>query len=215
LIGFTEEVAMYRTFPLLCFACFSLLGASTPTRPSDSLTVVLDIKDHHYSPSSLAAMETETQRIFADTGMKLDWRLKDQLPAHAEFANVVLFTMTGSCRMNMTPVLIDERGPLALTYISDGEVLPFGEVRCDRIKTSLQRSRHPNNGRSWDTLFGIALGRVMAHELYHMLSDECDHTRNGVTRGSLGADELVSGALRLDSSALSRIDARLHSTGLK
>jgi hypothetical protein len=211
LIGVTEEVAMYRTFPLLCFACFSLLGASATMRPSDSLTVVLDIKDHHYSPRSLAAMESETQRIFDETGMKLDWRLKDQLAEHAEFTNVVVFTLTGSCRMNLTPLLIDERGPLALTYTSDGEVLPFGEVRCDRVKASLQRSPHPSNGQSWDALFGVALGRVMAHELYHMLSDERDHTQSGVTRASLRADELVSGTLHLGPSALSRIDSRLHS----
>lgn len=200
---------MYRTFPLFCLSCFSLLGASATTRPSDSLTVVLDIKDHHYSPSSLAAMESETQRIFDDTGMTLDWRLKERLPEHAEFTNVVVFTMTGSCRMNMVPLLIDERGPLAFTYTSDGEVLPFGEVRCDRIKASLQRSPLPSNGQSWDALFGIALGRVMAHELYHMLSDEKDHTRNGLTRESLRADELVSGIVHFNPSALARIESHL------
>lgn len=160
-------------------------------------------------------MESEAQRIFDDTGMKLDWRLKERLPEHAEFANVVVFTMTGSCRMSMVPLLIDERGPLALTYTSDGEVLPFGEVRCDRIKASLQRSPHPSNGRSWDALFGIALGRVMAHELYHMLSDEVDHTQNGVARTSLRADELVSGTLHLDSTALSRIESHLATAGPK
>ncbi len=207
---------MYRTFPLACCClCFSLFGASATMRPSDSLTVVLDIKDHHYSPSSLAAMESETQRIFDDTGMKLDWRLKERLPEHAEFSNVVVFTMTGSCRMSMVPLLVDERGPLALTYTSDGEVLPFGEVRCDRIKASLQRSPHPGNGRSWDDLFGIALGRVMAHELYHMLSDERGHTESGVTRTSLRADELVSGTVRLDPSALSRIESRLGTAAQK
>jgi hypothetical protein len=206
---------MYRTLPLLCFSCFSLLGASATMRPPDALTVVLDIKDHHYSRGSLTAMESETQRIFADTGMKLEWRLKELLPDHAEFPNVVLFTMTGSCRMDMTPPLIDERGPLAFAYTSDGEVLPFGEVRCDRIKASLQSSPYPGNGRNLDALFGIALGRVMAHELYHMLSDEKDHTQKGVTRGSLRADELVSGTANLDPSALARIASRLGAPAQK
>ena len=201
---------MYRTFLLLCCACFSLLGATVNANPPDSLTVVLDIKDSHYAADSLAAMERETQRIFDQTGMKFDWRLKNELPAHAQFVNVVVFTMTGACRMDMTPTLFDERGPLAFTYTSDGEVLPFGEVRCDRIKASLQRAPQvlPLPGRSWNATFGVALGRVMAHELYHMLSDQGEHTPDGVTSKSLTADQLIGGKLRLDALALKRIDSR-------
>lgn len=202
---------MYRTLPLLCFACASLFGATANVAPRNPLTVVLDIKDSHYSADSLAAMKSETQRIFDKTGMTFDWRLKDELPPHAQFANVVVFTMVGTCRMDMTPVLFDERGPLAFTYSSDGEVLSFGEVQCDRIKASLQRSHEPALAvrHHSNTAFGVALGRVVAHELYHMLSDEGVHTSDGVTSRSLTADQLVSGRLRLDALALRRIDSRL------
>jgi hypothetical protein len=174
------------------------------------VTIVLDIKDRHYSASSLAAMETETQRIFSNTGMKLNWRIKSELPEHAEFDNVVVFTMTGFCNMNEPPELIDERGPLALTYTSDGEILPFGEVRCDRVRASLRRHARSAVLTRPECVFGIALGRVMAHELYHMLAEETRHTGDGVTRTSLRADDLIDGNLELDSAAVSRIGARMQ-----
>jgi hypothetical protein len=200
---------MCRTLFLACFACLSLFGATANVSPADPLTIVLDIKDRHYSAVSLTAMEAEAQRIFDTAGLKFDWRLKSDLPAHAQFANVVIFTLSGSCRMDMTPMLIDERGPLAFTYTSDGEVLPFGEVRCDRVKASLQRSPQSIRAHDWNTTFGMALGRVMAHELYHMLSEQGGHTSEGVTKKSLSAQQLVSGSMRLDPEALQRIHSGL------
>lgn len=207
---------MSRT--LLCSAallCACTLGAGAPAavpglKNSPILTIVLDIKRSHYSASSFAAMETETQRIFNNTGIKLDWRIKSELPEHAEFNNVVVFTMTGFCTMNDSPELIDERGPLALTYTSDGEILPFGEVRCDRVRASLKRHARSAVLSRPECVFGIALGRVMAHELYHMLAEEARHTDGGVTRTSLLAEDLIEGNLDFDSSAVSRMGTRIQ-----
>jgi hypothetical protein len=201
---------MFRTLVSICLACIPLFGANAKTSITPSLTIVLDIRDQHYSTNSLAAMKVETQRILGNIGTSIDWRIKSELPDHAEFSNVVVFTMTGACSMDESPFLIDERGPLALTYVSDGAVLPFGEVRCDRVRASLQR-RSPivTPGRA-NAMFGVALGRVVAHELYHMLSEEKRHTDAGVSRMSLRADDLVKGSLNLDPVAVSRIGARLH-----
>jgi hypothetical protein len=201
---------MYRTLIAMLLACAPLLlGRSGDS--SIPLTVVLDIQNAGYSRASLSAMETEAQRIFKDTGMKLDWRLKSELGQYAEFSNVVVFTMTGSCNATSVPLMIDERGPLALTYTSNGEVLPFGEVRCDRVKVSL--GRNPQQAyRYSNSALGVALGRVMAHELYHILSKEKTHTSDGVTQTSLRSDELICSGLKLDAAALNRINARLQSS---
>jgi hypothetical protein len=205
---------MCRTFSLLaCLACLPGFGAVAGNfRVPASLTVVLDIQNHHYSPNSLSTMKAETERILSGAGLKLDWRTKQDVPAHAEFSNVVVFTLTGSCSMEESPVLIDERGPLALTYTSNGDVLPFGEVRCDRVRASLRRSARLAAFPRWDSLLGVALGRVMAHELYHMLTEETHHTDEGVTRTSLRTDDLIGGRLNLDPAALSKITARLRNT---
>ncbi len=193
----------------LLLACAPLFRAGVGFSSTNPLTVVLDIQDNRYSRSSLSAMKTETERILKETGMTLDWRLKSELGAYPEFANVVVFTMTGSCSANTAPMMIDERGPLALTYTSDGEILPFGELRCDRIRASLERNRQLAFRRS-NSALGVALGRVMAHELYHMLAKDKNHTGEGVTQTSLRSDELICGGLKLDAAALARINTHLQ-----
>ena len=203
---------MCRTLFTILLACLPLFRASASWSSTIPLTVVLDIQDERYSRASLSAMKTETQRILKETGMKLDWRLKSELGDSPEFINVVVFTMTGSCSVDSSPVMIDERGPLALTYTSDGEILPFGEVRCDRVKASLQRNQQLPFRRS-NSALGVALGRVMAHELYHILAKETKHTGSGVTQTSLRSDDLVCSGLKLDSAALARINTHLQTPG--
>ena len=183
------------------------VAGSLPLVP---VTVVLNMQNGDYSSKSLEAMQSEAQRILGKAGVRLDWRLKSNLQANAEFANVVVFSMTGKCAMDDVPQLIDERGPLALTYGSNGSVLSFGEVRCDRVKASVERSTEYPLIRRADSLLGIALGRVIAHEMYHMLSEEGAHTHDGVARASLRADDLIRGTINFDPAALARINSRLR-----
>src|SRR5665213_1476017 len=126
---------MFRAILCLCFACGLPLRADTKPVAAGPLTVVVDLQNNRLSPESFEAMKAEAQQILNGAGMKLDWRLKQELTDHEQFGNVVVFTFKGTCSMDALPMFMDERGPLGLTYTSDGIVLPFGEVRCDRIRT--------------------------------------------------------------------------------
>ena len=70
------------------------------------------------------------------------------------------------------PPLPNEPVALAFTHLSNGQVIPFTDVECDRVRSSL-RSAHAEPGNMGDVLFGRALGRVLAHELHHII----DQTR--------------------------------------
>jgi hypothetical protein len=117
---------------------------------------------------------------------------------------MVVLTMSGRCAMDAFPVIPDELGlPLGMTYSSDGEILPFGKIDCDRVRESVKRV--VNGGRRDDAILGRALGRVVAHEMYHMLSHSKTHTRAGVTSKSLSPSDLTGATLnmpRLASKAL-------------
>ena len=104
--------------------------------------------------------------------------------------------------------LSDERGPLAMAYSSDGAILPFGEVECDRIRSSLERVVGHGNPVIYQSAFGSALGLVVAHEIYHMLSHSPDHTKTGVTKESLSAREMLSGSLSLPAIARMAMQGR-------
>ncbi|HEX3992985.1 MAG TPA: hypothetical protein VHX39_17575, partial [Acetobacteraceae bacterium] len=79
--------------------------------------------------------------------------------------------------------IYDELGPYARTWMADGDVLPFGEVDCARVVNSVRDAMSGGDLPNWaDQLLGRALGRVVAHELVHMLTRSVRHGRDGVTR---------------------------------
>jgi hypothetical protein len=81
---------------------------------------------------------------------------------------------------------------LASAFVTDGSVLPFGEIRCDRVRASVMHAFGPANPQMHEYQFGLALANVMKHELYHMLTGSVGHTQHGVTKRSLSPFELVS-----------------------
>ena len=178
-------------------------GAGLPRTTGAPVTVILDFEKPH-SEVSLEAMRQQVQRLLGEAGVRVDFRLRRDLPAHAGFADLVLFKMRGSCSMQTwSPGIPDrnERAPLAMTYSENGQLLHFGEVACDRVRESLQRVLGPANGRKYESALGNALGLVVAHEMYHMLADTKAHTKQGVTKEALSARELLDGNLSLPQVA--------------
>src|SRR5208283_111924 len=99
-------------------------GGSVPSIP---VTILLDF-DKPHSQTSLQAMETEVSSLMKTTGVAVEWQLKNEMPAKAEFAELIIIKLTGYCMTETVPMPMDERGPLAFAHSSDGDVLPFGEV---------------------------------------------------------------------------------------
>jgi hypothetical protein len=159
--------------------------------PNSPVTVVLKF-DQPYSNLSLSEMEREASAALRNTGLTFDWRLETSLQPEAEFKSLLVFTMKGRCMMDAFPQLIDERGPLGMAFVSDGQVLSFGEIECDRVKKTVQRVLPRGRSEKEERLYGRALGRVVAHEMYHMLSGKKVHSKSGLTQASLTADELIS-----------------------
>jgi len=59
-----------------------------------------------------------------------------------------------------------------------------------------------------DLLLGRALGRVLAHEVVHILSKSGAHGRTGVEKTALSGSQLIAPELRLGPDDLERIHAR-------
>lgn len=196
----TCKEALVRLTIFCLFACVPLIAATSVTTTETTprkITVLLDFdKPHPHVP--LKAMQNELQSILDGAGLSLDLRLKDQLPPDPQFGDLVIFKMSGHCSTEQLPIgaILDERGPLAWTYSSDGEMLSFGEVQCDRVRLSLQRLYGPDSAEMHSALYGKALARVVAHEMYHMLSNSPAHTKAGVTKSSLSPQELTQRPLR-------------------
>ncbi len=191
-------------------ACFlaTLLGAagvsSSPKATVSSVTILFDF-DGRYSQESLQEMKRELASIMVGSGIQIDWRERSEVAPSESFSNLVVVTFRGNCLMEPVPFLYDERGPLGFTYTTNGDVLPFSEVSCDKIRSSVHAAMWGYDHRRSDTLFGRALARVLAHELYHVLAQTAEHARTGVARHALSGAELISDELRLNPAELIRI----------
>jgi hypothetical protein len=195
-----------RVGPLtaVLFAVLPALFAGS-VKPFTTLTIVLDFKGPH-SLQSVAAMERETQEIFKDAGVHLDWKSREEASG-VSFADLVVVRFNGACELPPAP-LYDELGPLAFTYETDGQVQPFSEVSCDRVGAFVRSGLHGGDFQKGDFLLGRALGRVVAHELVHMLTGAKEHSHEGVFKAGLTVEQLVAGELPLSLGDIERLRAR-------
>jgi hypothetical protein len=59
-----------------------------------------------------------------------------------------------------------------------------------------------------DYLMGRALGRVVAHELVHILTGSRRHTKDGVAQAELSGRELIAGPMKLSPADVKRLRTR-------
>lgn len=174
---------------------------------SEKLTIVFDFQGPH-SSRSVTEMQREVAGILKDSGLTLEWRALERIGGTAgngDSENLVVVHFNGRCILEPVPVLYDERGPLAFTHTSDGEVLPFSEVACDQVTASMRSAMFGGDYAHSDQLLGRALGRVVAHELVHILTKSHDHGREGVAKAALSGTQLIEPSLPLNASDLERL----------
>jgi len=179
------------------------LMAGTGTHSPSKLTVVMDFQGSP-SPRALSAMERETEGILKPAGLSLGWRLATDA-ARESFEDLVVVEFKGACQFDPVPYVYDELGPMAFTHSSDGNVQPFAEVSCSKVAASVSSALEGEGFPKADALFGRALGRVLAHELVHVLTGSEAHGREGVQRAALSGKDLISSALVLSPADLARL----------
>jgi len=173
------------------------LGAGVDRVSPSVLTVILDFKGPH-SRTSLKEMKRESGQILNSSGVQLDWRMLGEDP-FASYNDLVVMTFKGACEFEPAAPLYDELGPLAMTHTTNGEVQPFGEVNCDRVVSSARSAMSGNDYARADMLIGRAMGRVVAHELVHMLTKSGQHGTEGVEKPALSGKQLIAASLPLSA----------------
>src|ERR1035438_8030819 len=77
---------------------------------------------------------------------------------------------------------------------------PAGETRMKRASVCIcSMERQPQSAEDREEKYGRPLGRVLAHELYHIFADTMCHGSNGVAKKSYGGQDLLSNAFRFQS----------------
>jgi hypothetical protein len=132
--------------------------------------------------------------LLAPLGFDLEWR--DTSTAGREaWADLAVVTFQGRCRLG-EPFPRFVPGPLGWTDLEDGKVQPFAVVDCDRIAALLQYWLPPQHAES---LFQRAIGRVLAHELYHVFTRTVAHGPSGAAKAEFTALDLISRSFRFQT----------------
>jgi hypothetical protein len=161
----------------------------TPGHKRPAIGVYIDF-DAVPSARSVEEMKREAGKILDSAGYFLDWRALKQNQGKESFAKVVVVKFHGKCQLEYPlPGASDQEVALASTMVDRGHVLPFSDVQCDQVRKALPYATTPDRQKA----FGLALGRVVAHELYHFLADKTRHAAAGLASASHDWLELVSG----------------------
>ncbi len=202
------RVPMFRVL-IACSLTAGAFAAPPIVSPGKEIvTVVLDFKGAH-TDRSIETMKSELQSILGDTGVSINWSSPSEA-AKKSSDNLVVVSFKGRCILEPIPYLYDERGPLASTFTSQGQMLPFSEVACDTVTASIRSAMFSGDYNKADVLLGRALGRVVAHEIVHIITKSPQHSKEGVQEAALSGAQLIEDHLMLSELDVTRIQQDLH-----
>jgi hypothetical protein len=183
----------------------AMLPALAADTKSSAVTVILNFEGQHPN-RAIRIMEREAEKILKDSDLHLDWVMREDA-TQKSFQDLVVLRFKGDCGLPSNTRPLEAVGTLAFTYETDGVVQPFSEVSCDKVGSFLLSGLKNRVYTDPEKLMGVALGRVVAHELVHMLLGSGKHSDSGVFKPSLTVEQLVSAELPLDEGDADRLRA--------
>jgi len=180
-----------------------------------SVGVFLDF-EHTPSASLIRAMEREVAAVLATTGIRFSWLSLKQDRSAGAFNELAVLRFHGTCRFPAIGGPGNEASAvprtLGATDLTSGLVSSYSSVLCDEIKTCISGALEGSCARDRETAFARALGRVVAHELYHILGRTKDHTREGIAKALQNSADLIKEKFNFDHQALAWLRQRFQFT---
>ena len=148
--------------------CLLLSFASAAGASDGQLTVSVRVDNRADVPElQLLLARREAERIYASASVRLTWM--EERSARTSRPRLVVTVLTGLPANELVPANDPASGMLRL-----GLALPMARrayVHYDRVKAIADRSHSDR---------GVLLGRVLAHELYHVMCRSHDHSESGL-----------------------------------
>jgi hypothetical protein len=186
--------------------CF---GSPEPVGPA-MREVVVYLKSAEAQPTrTVEAMKREASALMEPGGYNITWRDLPENAADAVDAAVVIVELRGTCQAPkhaevVTPLIAP--ASLASTAVANGEVLPFSWLECGTLSRMLapELAKHD---RGLDSLFGRAMGRLVAHELVHVLANTTHHAGGGVGKPYFSAKDVLAERFEFEKETLVQLRA--------
>ena len=200
---------------LLLFALFSGLGVAAP--PHEVMAPFILYTDFQVKPpdSVHAAIEQELESLIRLTGWQIVWK---RLQEAGETVSVTLAVVhfKGACDLtDMTQYYPSVRLVFGSTHLTDGKIIPFADIYCGAIRAFLAGALEDVTVRQREWLFGRAVGRVLAHELYHILGNEKTHGARGIAESGFTQQQLLAEGFRFSPKEVRKLRIRLVPVALQ
>jgi hypothetical protein len=153
-------------------------------------------------------MKRELSALMRPTGYEIEWRDLNG-DRGGDVANLVVVELEGLCQA--LPVDPHERIPLAgwtslgSSVVEGKRVLPFARVHCRSLDRLMAPALVPEVRQRRDFLYGRAMARILAHELYHILAQTSDHSHDGIAKAAVRAQDLLAETFGFESDALAKL----------
>lgn len=188
---------MRRLLPILVLLSLPVFAFEGVPGLHQPMTLVVQ-SENPINPTAFQAMQQEVNRLLARDERRVEFIDRKELRAGVDVADLTVVKFRGNCRMEVEPVFLDERGPLAFAHTSGGEVLPFAEVLCDRVRRAARSAMHGGDFAKGQELMGRAMARVLAHEIWHVNTNSTGHAKSGVARRELSGKQLIAERLEFE-----------------
>jgi hypothetical protein len=176
--------------------------------PPPELTILMQF-DRQPAKGVIESMQREVAKILSPAGVSIVWRPTENNRGTESFPNLVVLHFTGRCQNRPPGELWEQLGvhyELASSAVRNRGVLPFAKIQCDNVVNLLQ----PWQAAKQSITVGIAMGRVVVHELYHMMTNTIAHGQGLLSKESVTRDELKTRDANLSSEELQLFRGSIH-----
>jgi hypothetical protein len=194
----------------VCLLLFSghCVVRSEPVVPTDQRLIVYLKPGVNRPGPSLKIFQGELGALMQSASYRVEWR-DVGIRSEAESATVTIVELRGVCQPASDQAeragSLASESKLASTAVSDGQVLPFSWVNCEILTQILAPALATQHPAQRDYLYGRAIARVVAHELYHVLTNRREHSALGLAKPRFTVDDLMASQFEFEPETTTQL----------
>ena len=178
------------------------------SNPPAHVTLLVDFAEP-VEDQLVKQVHQETDEVLKVAGVEPEWLKYDLNRQEWIEGEVAVVKFRGVCAPGKGRRAGLTSGALAWAHSVDGHILPFVDVECDRVADYIRTKTDRTGALNRPVMLARALGRVLAHELYHVLASTSRHESWGITKSVLTADELVDQTVTMHPKSVQFLRDRL------
>ena len=191
---------------LSALVCLLSVGAAAGgLRIADSSEVDLYLKsDGGGSAPVLSEMKNELASLMYGAGVHVAWWTPTDSSSGVA-GDLVVIDLRGACQppeSGMAVQPIKNMAALASSAMADGRILPFSWVDCTAVNGFLSHSIAALSAIQREEIYGRALARLLAHELYHVITQSAEHQEAGLAKAQFSVADLIGARLEFFSGGI-------------